>query len=53
MKNKLFAVSFLVLSVLLLTSCATSRGYSSHKKGYGCPNSSGIIIEAPNKSRLA
>ncbi len=50
MKNKLFTFSVLLFSGFLLASCSTSRGYSSHKKGYGCPNSSGIIIAQKNKA---
>lgn len=46
MKNKLFYAFAFLLTIVVFTSCTTSRGYSSHKKGYGCPNSAGIKMES-------
>jgi hypothetical protein len=38
MKNKLLYISVIVLSFTLLTSCASRK--------YGCPNSTGMKVEA-------
>ncbi|MES2880772.1 MAG: hypothetical protein V4676_01395 [Bacteroidota bacterium] len=38
MKNKFLFFTILALSLLSLASCAGSRGYGNHRKGYGCPS---------------
>lgn len=42
MKNKLFYASALILTIVLLTSCASRK--------YGCPNATGMKVESKAKN---
>ncbi|MGZ5189543.1 MAG: hypothetical protein ACXWCZ_00915 [Flavisolibacter sp.] len=53
MKNKTFLLSFLILSSLILISCAGSRtGYGNQRKGYGCPATVTIDHPSVDKSKV-
>ena len=53
MKNKIFYASLFMLFVASLSSCAGSRSYGGHKKGYGCPNSSFVKpVMLPSQSAV-
>lgn len=50
MKNRLSFFALLA-AILLLASCAGSRGYGSQRKGYGCPTNA--YVPAPSATVAA
>jgi hypothetical protein len=50
MKNRLSLFTVLA-ALLLLVSCAGSRGYGSQRKGYGCPTNA--YVPAPSATAAA
>lgn len=53
MKNKFFYLTLITMSILMLTSCAGSRGgYGGHRKGYGCPATATIQTLPAEKSTI-
>jgi hypothetical protein len=54
MKNKTSIFTLLILTTLILASCASSRsGYKgTQRKGYGCPVNAGIQNNFIEKNKI-
>jgi hypothetical protein len=55
MKNKFTALTLMIITVVTLASCASSRsGYynGGHRKGYGCPATSFHPVQSVEESKI-
>jgi len=54
MKNRSFIVTLLIMTTLIVASCASSRsGYrGTQRKGYGCPANASIQNQFIEKNKI-